>query len=135
MGVGLWAKKSWLESGRMRALELALSFWPWDVGWSHLQVESMLAAGRLDLAEQYARTFARAWPHDAEAALTRARLAEAKQDFRGALLFYQRAIVKVPGGRCHEPGYTAYLAMQARPQVQGDPALRLSARDLAACAR
>lgn len=135
MGVGLTAKKLWTDQHELRALETALRYWPWDSPWGHQHLEAMLAAGRMDLAERYTQKFSRAWPYDAEAALVRAKLCEAKGDYRGALSEYRRALVKVPGGRCHPPGFDGYKAMVARPEVSRDPGLRLSPDELAVCAR
>lgn len=133
MSVGVVAKKLWADRQDVRYLGVAMRYWPWDSGWDRKQVEAMLAAGRMDLAQAYADSFSRSWPHDAEAALIRARVHEARGDLRSALDAYRRAIVKVPGGRCNPAGYEGYKAFIARPEVQRDPSLRLGAGELAAC--
>lgn len=135
IGVGVTAKKLWVDRQDVRYLGVALQYWPWDSSWDRKHLEAMLAAGRMDLAQRYAERYSQAWPYDPEAALIRARVYEAAGDYSRALDSYRRAIVKVPGGRCHPPGYEAYKAFAARREVLADPSLRLSAGELDACAK
>jgi hypothetical protein len=121
LSVGLTARR--LAEAQPALLARALAWWPWDPQWNAYYAHVLLAHGQAEVAERYAILRRRAWPEDPESFLIEALVRDHRGEESAALEAFRRAIVKVPGGRCHLDGFREYTAWRARPELPAELAL------------